>query len=178
MCLDDLALPFRIEQVGIALRCVLRLHQARIVADHLDPGAGGRIGAVGIDLVRREIFGDVVGQIGHEPVLRFPIQVVSRIGGVGDIDRIDTAALLLRDTLVDSLGPGALDAHRDAGIFGLERLAEPFGGIELERRIIGDLAFLARRFDQFRCDAGRRRRGRTRGFREQRSGRDGGRSLE
>ena len=39
MRLDDLALPFRIEQVGIALWRVFRLHQIAVVANGLDPAA-------------------------------------------------------------------------------------------------------------------------------------------
>src|SRR5207245_10754941 len=39
MRLDDLALPFRVEQVGIALWRVFRLHQIAVVANGFDPAA-------------------------------------------------------------------------------------------------------------------------------------------
>ena len=39
MRLDDLAGPFRIEQVGIALWRVFRLHQIAVVANGFDPAA-------------------------------------------------------------------------------------------------------------------------------------------
>ena len=51
------------------------------------------------------------------------------ISRIGDIDRVDAAGLFLRDPLIDPLGAGALDMHRDAGVFGFERLAEAFGDI-------------------------------------------------
>ena len=80
MALDDLALPFRIEQVGIALRRVLALDQVGVVADRLDPGAGGRVHAVGIDLIGRKMLGDVFGHVGREPVVLLPVEIMRGIG--------------------------------------------------------------------------------------------------
>ena len=62
------------------------------------------------------------------------------VGGVGDVDGVDAAALLLRDALKDPLRTRALDANRDPWILGFKRLAELFGDIQLERGIVGDLA--------------------------------------
>lgn len=70
------------------------------------------------------------------------------IGGVGDVDRVDAAGLLLCNALVDPLGAGALDPEGDSRIFGLKGLAEPFSDVKFERRIIRNLAFAPRRFDQ------------------------------
>ena len=101
-----------------------------------------------------------------------------RVGAIGDIDRVDAAALLLGDTLVNPLGARALDADRDARIFGLERLAQPLGDIELQRGIIGELAFFARGFDQFGRHAGWRRRCSLHRFGEHGGRRERGRSLQ
>ena len=78
----------------------------------------------------------------------FPVEIVRGVGAVGDVDRMDAAALLLRDTLENPLRTRALDAHGNAGIFGFEHPAQPFGGGEFQRGIERDLAFLARGLDQ------------------------------
>jgi hypothetical protein len=84
---------------------------------------------------------------------------VRGIGAVGDVDRLDAASLLLGDALENPLRPRALHAHGNARIFGLEHPGQPFSGIEFQRRIERDLAFLARGLDQGRCNRRRRRRG-------------------
>jgi hypothetical protein len=60
---------------------------------------------------------------------------VGGIGAVGDVDRIDAAALLLGDALEYPLGAGTFNAHGNPGIFGFEHLAQAFGDVEFERRI-------------------------------------------
>jgi len=50
-------------------------------------------------LIGREIFCNVVGKIRREPVLSLPVQIMRGVGRVGDVDRVDAAALLLRDPL-------------------------------------------------------------------------------
>ena len=159
MRLDDLAAPFRVEQIGIALRRVLAGHEVGVVADRLDPGADRRVGAVGIDLVRREVLRHLLRQIRLEPVVLLPVEIMRGVGGVGDVNRLDAAALLLRDALEDALGAGALDAHGDAWIFCLEGPRDAFGDVEFERAVEGKLALLARRLDQGRRHARSRRRG-------------------
>ena len=158
MALDDLAHPFRIKQIGIALRRVLALDQIGVVADRLHPGAGGGVHAVRIDLIGRKMFCDIFGNVGRQPAVLLPVEIMRGIGRVGDVDRLDAAALLLRDALENPLGAGALDAHGDAGIFGLEYPRQPLGGGKLQRRVKRDLAFLARGFDQCRRHRRRRRR--------------------
>ena len=123
-----------------------------------------------VDLIRREVLCDIIGNVGRQPFLLFPVEKMRRVGAVADVDRMNAARLLLADALVDPLGPRALDAHRDAGIFGLKGLSQPFGDVELERAVERDLAFLARGLDQRRRDlAGRRCRGLD-GFGEQDAG--------
>ena len=71
-----------------------------------------------------------------------------RIGGAYKIDGVDAAVLLLTDPLKDSLGSGALDARGNARIFRLECSGQFLRNVQLERAVEGDLAFLARGFDQ------------------------------
>ena len=66
--------------------------------------------------------------------------------------------VLLADALEHALGAGALDAHRDAGIFRLERLGEILGDRQVHRGVEDDLALLLRRLDQRGRDRLRRRR--------------------
>ena len=74
------------------------------------------------------------------------------------VDRVDLAAVLLADALVHALRAGALHAHGDAGILGLERLGDALGHGQVDRRVPDDLALLLRRLDQLRRDLARRRR--------------------
>ena len=66
------------------------------------------------------------------------------------IDGVDVAALLLPDALKDPLGSGALDARGNARISCLECPGQFLRDVELERAVEGNLAFLARGFDQGR----------------------------
>ena len=79
--------------------------------------------AVRIDLIGRKMFYDFFRKIGRHPAVFFPVEIVRGVGGVGDVDRLDAAALLLRDALENPLRAGALDANRDPRIFGLEHFA-------------------------------------------------------
>jgi hypothetical protein len=67
-----------------------------------------------------------------------------RVRAADHIDRKYAAPLFLSDALKNPLGSRALNAHRDAGIFRFEYFAESFRGGELQRRVEGNLAFLAR----------------------------------
>ncbi len=159
MGLDQLALPFRIEQVGKAFRRVLRLHQIGVVGDDAQADAEARIHAVGVPVLRRIVLGDVLGHEGREQPVALPDDQMGRIRGVHHVDRVDVAAVFLPDALKHALGAGALDPHRDAGIGGLEGLGDLLGERQVDRGVIDDLAFLLGRLDQGRRDAGRRRRG-------------------
>jgi hypothetical protein len=178
MRLDDLALPLRIEQIGIAFRRVLWFYQIGVIADDFDPAARGRIHSIGIDLIRREMLRDIVGEVRREPAPSLPVKIMRGVGAVGDVDRVDAASLLLGDTLEYPLSTRAFDADGYSGIFGFECLAQPFGHVELQRGIIGDLALLARGFDQCWRHAGRRRRGSPDRFGEQHSGGNRGRGFQ
>ena len=127
--------------------------------------------AVRIDLIGRKMLCHVFGKIGHHPAVLLPVEIMRGVGGVGDVDRLDAAALLLGDALENSLGAGALDPHGDPRILGLENLRQPFGGGELQRRIECDLAFLARGLDQSRRHRGRRWRRRPQRLGEHQAGR-------
>ena len=83
---------------------------------------------------------------------------------------MDAAVVLLPDALKNPLGAGTLDPHRHAGIFGLEQFSQPLGHVELDRRVVIDLAFFPRGLDQFRRDGDRRRRSRFERLGEKRGG--------
>ena len=158
MRLDDLALPFRIEQIGEALRRVLRLHQVGVVADDAQADAEAREHAVGVLVLGRIVLRDVLRHERRQQAVALPDDEVRGVGGVHRIDRVDAAAVFLADALEHALGAGALDAHGDAGIFRLERLGDLLGERQVDRGVIDDLAFLLGRLDQRRRDGGRRRR--------------------
>ena len=133
MALDDLTLPLRIEQVGVALRRVLALDQVGIVADRLGPCAGGGMHSVRVDLIGGKISRHLIGNVWREPAVVFPVEIVRRVGAVGDVDRPNAAALLLGDTLENPLRARTLDAHGNAGIFDFEHPAHTLGGVEFQR---------------------------------------------
>ena len=64
MRLDHLARPFRIEQVGKALRRVLLLHQVGVVAERGDQHARRDVEPVRIVVVLVVILGDLLRQVG------------------------------------------------------------------------------------------------------------------
>src|SRR4029077_8898562 len=97
-----------------------------------------------------------------------------RIGGAYKINGIDAAILLLADPLKDSFGSGTLDARGNARIFRLKCSGQFLRYIQLERAVEGDLAFLARGFDQgWSCRLGFRQSGPER-LRENRASDCGG----
>jgi hypothetical protein len=162
MRLDDLARPFRIEQVGIAPgRLLGRLHHVGVVADDADPGAEGRERAVRILVLLRIELGHVLRQIGLENAFALPDDEVGGIGRIDHVDGVDPAGIFLTDALKHAFGAGALHAHRDAGIFRLERLGDALRDRQVDRGVVDDLAFLLRRLEQLRrdCAGGRSRRG-------------------
>jgi len=72
---------------------------------------------------------------------------------------VNIARIFLPDALENPLGAGALGAHRNIGIFRLERLGDLLGHRQVDRRIVDDLAFLLGGFDQRLRDRLGRRRG-------------------
>ena len=107
---------------------------------------------------------DILRHVGREPAVALPHDEVRAVGGVHHVDRVDVARFLLPDALEHALGAGALDAHRDAGEFRLERLGEALRHRQVHRGVEGELAFLSCRLDQRWRDrfGGRRRRRRPR----------------
>ena len=95
-----------------------------------------------------------------------------------DVGGADVAGEFLVDPLKQPLGAGALDLHGDAGIGGLERLAEFFADRQVHRRIEDQLAFLLRRFHQRRRDRDRLGRLGANGRGEYGSGRQRDRALQ
>ena len=160
MRLDDLALPFGIEQVLEARRRVLGLHQPGVVGDRAQRGAEAGIGAVGIAVLGLVMLRDVFRHVGQQEALPFPRQQMRGVGRIGDIDGVDVAGIFLADALEHPLGAGALDPHLDAAEFLLERGGDLFRHRQVDRGVPDHLAFLLRRFDQLRRDGfGRRRLG-------------------
>ena len=88
---------------------------------------------------------DILGHVGREPAVALPHDQVRGVGGVDHVDRVDAARIFLADALEHALGAGALDPHRDAGIFRLERLADLLGERQVDRGVPDDLAFLLAR---------------------------------
>ena len=124
MRLHHLAGPFRIEQVGEALRRLGRLQHVGVVAETAEPGAEGRELAVRIAVVLRPELGDVLGHVGQEDAVALPDDEVRGVGRLHDVDRVDLARVFLPDALKDALGAGALDARRDALVARRELLGD------------------------------------------------------
>src|SRR5450759_2631295 len=97
-------------------------------------------------------------RVRREPTVALPDDAMRLIGGVDDIDRVYVGGIFLINTLKYALGAGSLDAHSDAGELRLECLAEPFGKLQVHRRVKRKLAFFFRRLDQGRRHRFRRRR--------------------
>ena len=178
MSLDDLALPLRIEQIGVAFGRILALYQVAVVADGFDPAARGCVHSIGVDVIRRKVLRNILGHVRRKPVPGLPVKIVRGVGAVGDVNRIDAASLLLGDALENPLRAGALDADGDAGIFGFECPGQPFPDVQFQRTIIRELALLAGGFDQGRRHARRRRCSRPGRLGEQHSGCKRCRGLE
>ena len=148
MRLDDLADPFRIEQVGETLRRVCGLHQVGVVGDHAERHAEAREGAVGILVLGRVILGDVLGQIGCEQAVALPYDQVRGVRGIDDVASMNVAAVFLPDALEDAFCARTLGAHRNPGILRLERLRDLLGDRQVDRRVVDDLAFFLCSLDQ------------------------------
>jgi len=91
--------------------------------------------AVGVDLIGWKMPCDIFRNVGCEPVVLLPVEIMRGIGRVGDVDRINATGLLLRDTLEDSLCARTLHAYAYAWIFRLERLRQTLGDVEFQRRV-------------------------------------------
>src|SRR4051812_25194136 len=127
MRLDDLAGPFRIEQIGETLRRVFGFHQRRIVADDAQPDAEARELAVRVLVFGRVELRDVLRHVGLQDPVALPDDEMCCVRRVHHVDRANIAGILLSDALEHALGAGSLHAHRDAGIFRLERLGDLLG---------------------------------------------------
>ena len=158
MRLDDLALPFGIEQVGKALRRVVGFHQIGVVGDDAEPDAETRELAVRVLVLGRIKLCDILRHVGRQKAVALPDDEMGGVRRVHDIDGVDVAGIFLADPLEHALGAGAFDVDLDARIFRLERLGELFRDRQVGRGVIDHLAFLFGRLDQRRRDRFRRRR--------------------
>src|SRR5207244_7212746 len=127
MGLDDLADPFRIEQVGKALRRLLRLYELGVVADDAQPDAPAGKQPIAVFVLGRVVARYILGHERGKDAIAFPDDEMRGVRAVDDVDGVDVARVLLADALEDALSPRALDAHGDARIFGLEGLADALG---------------------------------------------------
>jgi hypothetical protein len=160
MGLDDLALPFGIEQILEAGGCLFGLHQLGVVGHRAQRGAEAGIGAVGVPVLGLVMFRDVLGHVRQQHTLSFPGQQMRSVRRIGDIDGVDVAGIFLADALKHPLGAGALDPHLDAAEFLLEGASDFLRDRKVDRGVPDHLAFFFRRFDQLRRDRlGRRRLG-------------------
>ena len=139
--LDDLALPFGIEQIGKTLRGLLRLHQIGVVGDDAEPHAKTRKLAVNVLVLGGIEFRDVLRHIGCQNAIALPDDEMRRIGGIHHIDCVDVAGIFLTDALEHALCAGALDAHLNPGIFRLESLRQFLGNRQIGRGVVDDLTF-------------------------------------
>ena len=179
MRLDDLAGPFRVEQIVEALRRFLGLHLLGVVGDRAKGEAEARERPVRILVLGGEVLGHVLGHERREDALVLPDDEVRRVGRVDDVDAMDLAGVFLADALEHALGAAALDAHLDARILRLEGARDPFRQRQVDRGVVVDGAFLLRGLDQLRRDRrGRRRLRQHLGRRRKRAGRNRGRSFQ
>src|SRR3954447_12024330 len=114
MRLDDLAFPFRVEQIGETFRRVLGLDELRVVLDRRQREPVGRVKPIRIAIVGR-VFRDIGRDVGSEPALFLPGEQRRHIGTFDDVGGADIAAALLRDALHDALAAVSFDLHVDAG---------------------------------------------------------------
>ena len=156
--LHQLARPFRVEQIEVALGCVFRFHELGVVADDAEQNAQRREGAIGVDMLAGEVLGHIHRHVRREPPLPLPGQRMRGVRGVDEIDVVDAGRILLGDAREDALCPRPLDADRDPRKFRLEGLSVELGHRDLHGRIEVDLAFLLRRLDQGGRDGLARRR--------------------
>src|SRR5260221_5607861 len=91
--------PLGAEQVGIALRGILPRDEIRVVADNFEPSAQGRVHPAWIHVFRRKILGDVLRNVGCNPILAFPVEEEDWFRTANDIDPIDAACLFLAASL-------------------------------------------------------------------------------
>ncbi len=178
MRLDDLALPFGIEQIGKTLRRLLGLHQFGVVGDDAEPDAPACELAVDIPVLRRIEFGDILRHVRRENAVALPDDEMRGIGRIHHVDGVDVAGIFLTDALEHALRAGALDAHGNARIFRLEGLCQFLGDRQIGRGIMDDLAFLGGGRDQGRRDRFGRRRVRQDAGRERRAREQTARTLE
>src|SRR5688572_523825 len=111
MRLDDLADPFRVQQIGIALRRLLALHQVGVEADWHEPDAEGCELPVRIHVFRPVVLGDILRYEGLKDTLTFPYDEMGGIRRVDHVDAVDAAGIFLTDALEHALGAGPLDLH-------------------------------------------------------------------
>ena len=104
--------------------------------------------AVGVLVLGRIEFGDVLRHVGREHAVALPDDEMRGVRRVDDVDGVDVAGIFLADALEHALGAGALDPHGDAGILRLERLGDLLGQRQVDRGVPDDLAFLLGRLDQ------------------------------
>ena len=141
MRFDQLALPFRIEQVEIAGRRILGRHQVGVVAHHAERRAPRRVVAFRILELRRVAL-HVGRGVRREPLLLLPEDEMRGIGRIDDVDVLDARLVLLVDPLEHALRSRALDLDLDIRIFGAKGLGDRLRDLDVDRRIPDDLAFL------------------------------------
>ena len=117
MRLDDLALPFGIEQIGKTLRRFLRLHQIGVVGDDAEPDAPARELAVDVPVFGRIELRDVFRHVGRQNAVALPDDEMRGVRRIHHVDGVDVAGIFLADALEHALRAGALDAHGDTGYF-------------------------------------------------------------
>ena len=178
MAFDELGPPLGIKQIGVALGGVVARNLACVVADNLQPSAHSRVHPIRVDVFLWEILGDILGNIGRDPVVALPVDEMRRVRAADNIYRKNAACLFLSYTLKNPLGSRTLDAYRDARIFRFEYFAKSFCNRELQRGVEGNLSFLPRRRDQIRCDRARLRRRGFERLREESAGRQSRRRFE
>jgi hypothetical protein len=95
MCLDDLAFPLRIKQIGETFRRVFTFHHLGIVGNHTERRADRRIEPVGIAMLWWNVPGDVLGHAGHKQLLPFPHEKLRRVACTDCIGNMQPGCIFL-----------------------------------------------------------------------------------
>src|SRR5262245_32103014 len=144
MSLDDLALPFWIEQISKTFRRLLTLYQLGVVGNHAERGANGGVLPIGIAMLRRNMFGDILRHIGRQQILTLPCKKLRSVPCAHGVRHMQARREFLRDAGKNSFAARPLDTHAYTGKSLLESLSDFFRKLEIRRGVPGDLALFRR----------------------------------
>ena len=139
MRFDELAFPFRVQQIDITGRCIFGVDQLGVVTHHAQRRAPGGEVALRVPELGGEAL-HVGRRVGAKPLLLLPEDEVRCVRRVDDIDIADRRLVFLIDALEYAFGTRALDVDLDVRIFGAKRLGHRFRNLDVDRGVPDDLA--------------------------------------